>query len=366
MAGASLTISLDVAHVARPVARPPDADYTAYPGLLRAAGFSTIVVEGLGRLGARGADGAPIDRVELSVEEDAEQLALACDELAHLEIRARPRRHEIYLQGGEFEITALLAEGQAIVRAGVFDRDIDPGDDRNVRMTPAEYFALWSAIGEALDAAAAGLRRPQGSAGAARAPERAPERTPERTPEPSGGERDETARGETPGGEGWRDELDSEARRALQALAAGGDDLSGALAALLQVALRIADDPGSSREASEAVRQRLAGLLGDAGRGLDTLEAISAALPGILREQASRAGAEAEFRPAIDAASQIVALLERLDAMPASPHRDALAALLPEPSVRGPETDAERSERLYREAKERILASMRKHGIEGS
>jgi hypothetical protein len=218
-------------------------------------------------------------------------------------------------------------------------------------MTPAEYFALWSAISEALDAAAAGLRRPQDSAGARPTPDSA-------MVENNGA----TAHGDTAGGQGWRDALDSEARRAMQALATGGEDLSGALTALLQVALRVADDPRSSREAGEAVRQWLAGLLGEAGRGLDTLDDISAALPGILRAQASSAGAEAEFRPVIDLASQIAALLERLDSMPASPHRDALADLLPEPSGRGPETEAERSERLGREAKEQILASMKNTG----
>jgi hypothetical protein len=323
MVGASLAISLDRSHGARPSARPPDADYTAYPGLLRAAGFSTIVLEGLTRFGARGADGAPLDRIELSVEEDAEQLALACEALAHLEIGPRPQRHEIYLQGGEFEITAVLAEGQAIVRAGVFIDDFDPDDARNARMAPAEYFALWSAIGEELDGAAAGLRRPQDGVSA---------------PRPS----------------------DS------ATAAAGGEDLSKALTAFLQIALRIVDDPRSSHEAGEALRQWVVSVLGEAGNGLDTLDDMLAALPRMLREQASRAGADAELRPAIDAASEIVALLERLDAMPASPHRDALADLLPEPSGRGPETDAERAERLHREAKEQILASMRKHGLDGS
>ena len=116
----------------------------AYADHLKAAGVEVIELVGLDRMGACGESGAALNTLEVQADSEAEMLALACQELSYLELGSKPRKHEVYLDDGQFEITALLTGDQAIIRAGVYSDPFDPQAPGNTQMSVAMYIGISS------------------------------------------------------------------------------------------------------------------------------------------------------------------------------------------------------------------------------
>lgn len=149
-----LTIQLSV----EPQESPHLDDAPTVVRRLLAQGYDEIDLTGLARFRARLRDGRLTDTTALRSDDDAEFLAEGYHDLREGSLS----KHQVYLADGCFEISALFLADHVRVRMGEYRHAFDLAGDEGVRVSRAQYVALWASI-------AAGLR----CEGHARAGERA-------------------------------------------------------------------------------------------------------------------------------------------------------------------------------------------------
>lgn len=118
---------------------------------LLAQGYDEIDLTGLARFRARLRDGRLTDTMALRSDDDAEFLVEGYHHLMDGS-KGALSRHQVYLVDGCFEISALFLADHVRVRMGEYRHAFDLAGDEGVRVSRAQYVALWASI-------AAGLRR---------------------------------------------------------------------------------------------------------------------------------------------------------------------------------------------------------------